>query len=75
MKKLLFVFIITLLLVLGCRKVRGCGVVRGGDYDTNTNGTYSYYLWIQFPDSSRERKVYVDYKTFIDFRIGTEICF
>jgi hypothetical protein len=75
MKKYILIYILTLLSLSGCRKISGCGVVKGGDYDTNSNNTYSYYLWIKFPDSSRERKVYVDYKTFIDYRIGTEICF
>ena len=75
MKKYILICILVLLSLNGCRKIDGCGIVKGGDYDTNTNGTYSYYLWIKFPDSSRERKVYVDYKTFIDYRIGTEICF
>ena len=75
MKKYILICIIVLLSLSGCRKVSGCGVVRGGDYDISTNGMHSYYLWIKFSDSSRERKVYVDYKTFIDYRIGTEICF
>jgi len=75
MKKYILICILVLLSLSGCRKVSGCGVVRGGDYDISTNGTHSYYLWIKFSDSSRERKVYVDYKTFLDFRIGTEICF
>lgn len=74
MKKLLLVFIIVLSLS-GCKKVDGCGIVKGGDYETNQNSTTSYFLWVQFDGSSRERKVYVDYKTFIDFRIGSEICF
>jgi predicted small secreted protein len=75
MKKYILICILILLLLSGCRKISGCGVVKGGDYDISTNGTHSYYLWIKFLDSSRERKVYVDYKTFLDFRIGTEICF
>ena len=75
MKKYILICILVLLSLSGCRKVSGCGVIRGGDYDISTNGTHSYYLWIKFSDSSRERKVYVDYKTFLDFRIGTEICF
>jgi hypothetical protein len=75
MKKYILICILVLLSLSGCRKISGCGVVKGGDYDTNSNNTYSYYLWIKFPDNSRERKVYVDYKTFLDFRIGTEICF
>ena len=75
MKKYILICILVLLLLSGCRKVSGCGIVRGGDYDISTNGTHSYYLWIKFPDSSRERQVYVDYKTFIDYKIGTEICF
>jgi hypothetical protein len=75
MKIYILICILVLLSLSGCIKVSGCGVVKGGDYDTNSNGTYSYYLWIKFSDSSRERKIYVDYKTFLDFRIGTEICF
>jgi hypothetical protein len=75
MKKCILICIFTLLSLSGCRKIDGCGIVRGGDYDINPNGTYSYYLWIKFPDSSRERQVYVDYKIFLDYRIGTEICF
>ena len=75
MKKYILICILVLISLSGCRKVDGCGIVKGGDYDTNTNGTYSYYLWVQFEGSSRERKVYVDYKTFIDFRIGTKVCF
>ena len=75
MKKYILIYILILLSLSGCRKIDGCGIVRGGDYDINPNGTYSYYLWIKFPDSSRERQVYVDYKIFLDYRIGTEICF
>ena len=75
MKKCILITIFIVILLSGCRKIDGCGIVRGGDYDTNSNNTYSYYLWIKFPDSSRERKVYIDYKTFMDYRIGTEICF
>jgi hypothetical protein len=75
MKKCILITIFIVISLLGCRKIDGCGVVKGGDYDTNSNNTYSYYLWIKFPDSSRERKVYVDYKIFLDYRIGTEICF
>lgn len=75
MKKLLITLVLILTLFTGCRKESGCGVVRGGDYETRFDNTYSYYLWIQFDGSSRSRKVYVDYKTFIDFRIGDKICF
>jgi len=75
MKKYILICIFILLSLSGCRKIDGCGIVRGGDYDINPNRTYSYYLWIKFPDSSRERQVYVDYKIFLDYRIGTEICF
>jgi hypothetical protein len=75
MKKLLVVFIIVMLAFTACKKESGCGVVRGGDYEVNINNDYSYFLWIQFDGSSRSRKVYVDYKTFIDFRIGDRICF
>jgi hypothetical protein len=74
MKKLLITLVLLLILITGCRKESGCGVVRGGDYD-NFNNTHSYYLWIQFDGSSRSRQVYVDYKTFIDYRIGDKICF
>lgn len=75
MKKLLLVFIIVVFTFVSCRKESGCGVVRGGDYETNINNDYSYFLWIQFDGSSKSRKVYVDYKTFIDFKIGDKICF
>ena len=75
MKKLLLVFIIGLFVFASCRKVDGCGIVKGGDYEINQNGTTSYFFWVLFEGSSRERKVYVDYKTFIDFRIGTKVCF
>jgi hypothetical protein len=75
MKKLLLVFIVVILVFTACKKESGCGVVRGGDYELNINNDYSYFLWVQFDGSSRSRKVYVDYKTFIDFRIGDKICF
>jgi hypothetical protein len=75
MRKLLITLVLILILITGCRKESGCGIVRGGDYETGINNIYSYYLWIQFDGSSRSRRVYVDYKTFIDFRIGDKICF
>jgi hypothetical protein len=75
MKKSLITLILILTLTSGCRKESGCGVVRGGDYEINLNNDYSYFLWIQFDGSSRSRRVYVDYKTFIDYRIGDKICF
>ena len=58
-----------------CSKEYGCGVVTGGDYEYSYYSGYTdYYLYVRF-SSNKTTKVYVDYITFISYRVGDEICF
>ncbi len=71
----LAIILITLVLLLAsCEKPKGCGIVTGGGY-TETSSNVNYYLMVRFGDSAGSRRVDVDYKTFIDFRVGEEVCF
>ena len=73
---LLLIIVMALLMMIfaSCEKPKGCGIVRGG-YSSVISGNEVYYLRIQFEDSSKTRDVQVDQKTFLDFKIGSEICF
>ena len=73
MKKLILILAL-LITMASCSKEYGCGVVTGGDYEYSYYSGYtSYYLYVKF--SNRSTKVYVDYITFISYRVGDQICF
>jgi hypothetical protein len=73
MKNLILILAL-LITMVSCSKDYGCGVVVGGDYEYSYYTGYTdYYLYVKF--GNRSTKVYVDYITFISYRIGDEICF
>jgi hypothetical protein len=74
MKKLILILAL-LITMASCSKEYGCGVVAGGNYEYSYYSGYTgYYLYVRF-SSNKTTKVYVDYITFISYRVGDQICF
>lgn len=71
---LIIVMMFLMTIFTGCEKPKGCGIVKGG-YSSVISNNKVYYLRIEFEDSSKTRDVQVDEKTFLDFKIGSQICF
>ena len=67
MKKILFLILIASFFI-SCEPITGCGTVIGGSIDGNET-----YLKVDFGD--KVRNVKVDAKTFLDYPIGSGICF
>jgi hypothetical protein len=70
--KTIIVAMALMLVLSGCTKTVGCGNVVGGNTEYGIHTNY-YYLNVKFGTSVK--KVYVDQKTYLDYHIGSQICF